>query len=55
MLAQLVPQRELGKVYGLLAILDASLPFLGKLSPGFLIKKPSLQHFPWPIPYGTQP
>ena len=39
MLAQLVPQRELGKVYGLLAILDASLPFLGKLSPGFLIKK----------------
>ena len=30
MLAQLVPQRELGKVYGLLAILDAMLPFLGK-------------------------
>ena len=30
MLAQLVPQRELGKVYGLLAILDAALPFLGK-------------------------
>ena len=29
MLAQLVPQRELGKVYGLLAILDASLPFIG--------------------------
>jgi len=28
MLAQLVPQRELGKVYGLLAILDAALPFL---------------------------
>ena len=30
MLAELVPQQELGKVYGLLAILDASLPFLGK-------------------------
>ena len=30
MLAQLVPKRELGKVYGLLAILDAALPFLGK-------------------------
>ena len=29
MLAQLVPQRELGKVYGLLAILDAALPFIG--------------------------
>jgi len=28
MLAELVPQQELGKVYGLLAILDASLPFL---------------------------
>ena len=31
MLAELVPQQELGKVYGLLAILDASLPFLGNL------------------------
>ena len=29
MLARLVPQSELGKVYGLLAILDAALPFAG--------------------------
>ena len=28
LLAHLVPQEELGKVYGLLAILDAVLPFL---------------------------
>ena len=28
MIARLVPPSELGKVYGLLAILDACLPFL---------------------------
>ena len=27
LIARLVPQDELGKIYGLLAILDASLPF----------------------------
>ena len=30
LLARLVPQDELGKIYGLLAILDALLPFTGK-------------------------
>ena len=29
LIARLVPQDELGKIYGLLAILDASLPFAG--------------------------
>ena len=29
LLARLVPQDELGKMYGLLAILDALLPFAG--------------------------
>ena len=31
LLARLVPQDELGKIYGLLAILDALLPFTGSL------------------------
>ena len=30
LLARLVPQSELGKVYGLLAMLDAALPFIGE-------------------------
>ena len=54
MLAELVPQQELGKVYGLLAILDASLPFLGNLIfVGSLFTK-FIQHSPWPTLSGTQ-
>ena len=55
MLAELVPQQELGKVYGLLAILDASLPFLGNLIlfEGSLFTK-FIQHSPWPTLSGTQ-
>ena len=37
MLAELVPQQELGKVYGLLAILDAALPFLGNFILAFIL------------------
>ena len=38
LIARLVPQDELGKIYGLLAILDASLPFAG------ILKKFKLLH-----------
>ena len=53
MIAHLVPATELGKIYGLLAILDAALPFLSR----FHIPKsvnPSLQSCPV-LPHSGMP